>query len=100
MKNVSGIVLLAVESRIVNLRPPVQSSAAEGVDVGALGASVAGDTPEVLVQGVGASDLAVPLTALLGALLNGGSRGSRGNAQHDGSSSKELHIVGGCKGWV
>lgn len=56
-------------------------------------ASVAGDAPEVLVQSVGAGDLAVPLAALLSALLNCGSRGGRGNTQHNSSSSKELHGV-------
>lgn len=73
--------------------PPVQSVAAQAVDVGALRTGVAGDAPKVLVQSVGTGDLAVPLTALLSALLNGGSRGGRGNTQHNSSSSKELHAV-------
>jgi hypothetical protein len=73
--------------------PPVEGATAQAVDVRALGAGVARDAPKVLVQSVGTGDLAVPLTALLCALLNGGGRSSRGNAQHDGSSSKELHVV-------
>jgi hypothetical protein len=73
--------------------PPVEGATAQAVDVRALGTGVAGDAPKVLVQSVGTGDLAVPLTALLSALLNGSSRSGRGNAQHDGSSSKELHLA-------
>ena len=54
--------------------PPVESAAAQTVDVRALAARVSRNTPQVLVQSVGAGDLAVPLTALLSALLDGGSR--------------------------
>ena len=79
---------------VKNLRgPPVEGATAQAVNVRALGAGVARDAPQVLVQSVGTGDLAVPLTALLSALLNGGGRSGRGNAQHDGSSSKELHVV-------
>ena len=77
--------------------PPVEGAAAQAVDVGALGASVAGDAPQVLVQSVGTGDLTVPLSALLSALLDSGGGSGRGHAQHDGSSSKELHVAGGEK---
>lgn len=88
------VLLLSVLEGWNDLRgPPVEGATAQAVDVRALRASVAGDAPQVLIQSVGTGDLAVPLTALLSALLNGGGRSGRGNAQHDGSSSKKLHLA-------
>jgi hypothetical protein len=74
--------------------PPVEGAATRAADVGALAARVSRDTPKVLVQGVGTGDFAVPLTALLSALLNGIGGSGRSDSQNDGSSSNKLHVVG------
>jgi hypothetical protein len=77
---------------------PLQSAAAKAIDASALttgGGLVA--APKVVVDGVRALNLVVPLTAEVGALREGRGRGSRRRQGESSSAGKgkecgELHV--------
>ena len=74
---------------------PLQSVAAEAVNTSALGArSGISLAPEVVVGSVGTVNLATPLIAVVGALLDGCSRCSEGKRCRAGVEERgELHDV-------
>lgn len=71
---------------------PGNGGAAQAVNAGALRTTALGLVPQILVEGVGASGNAVPLTADVGALLEGSGRGSRCNGAEESKGCKELHV--------